>query len=207
MRKTKTADCSGRRYFRPRQYASGMGIIRENISAFSLSAVFLAMMWLLYFCIFIEYPDENNCEKKLLTDFYYIEDSRGYVLFDKTTGESYDLHDLYEANPYWTVCFGAPGYMDITDFLDNTQTVCLWVFKGAVMAIDSDPTVPARDFSWWFLGKHTEDYVLAFIFAGILPAWFIEGVMVHITSRRSTSRKPLRETARNLSRPNMTIEY
>lgn len=179
----------------------------EDIGSFPLIAVFIVMIWFYSFMCLPVIPHENKCDRIAVTDFYYIKDSSGYVLFDKTTGESYSLHDRYEANPFWTVCFGAPGYMDTADFLDNTQTVYLSVYKGDIAALESDFGEFAETFSWWYVLSTEMVYQFVLMFTTLLPAWLIGSALVHITSRRSTSRKPLRETARNISRPNIIIEY
>lgn len=179
----------------------------EDIWAFSLIGVFIVMIWLYSFMCLPVIPYEYQCENITVTDFYYIKDSRGYVLFDKTTGESYSLHDRYEADPHWTVCFGAPGYVDAADFLDSTRTVYLSVYKGDIVALESDFGEFAETFSWWYVLSTEMVYQFVLMFTTLLPAWFIGGALVHITSRRSTSRKPLREMAKNFPKQCAMIEY
>lgn len=208
IRRPGSSDCNGRRYLCRCQYSQGTGKIREDIAAFPLMAVFTVMIWFYTFMCLPVIPQENKCEKLAVTDFYYIKDSRGYVLFDKTTGESYSLHDRYEANPFWTVCFGAPGYTDITDFLDNADVLYLSAYKGDIAALESDfGKFTEGCFSWWYLYSGEMVYEFVLMFACLVPAWFIGSALVHITGSRSTSRKPLRAAAKILSRPNVMIEY
>lgn len=179
----------------------------EDIGAFPLIAVFIVMIWFYSFMCLPGIPYKYQCEDIAVTDFYYIKDSKGYVLFDKTTGESYDLHDRYMPYSIWSCFSGAPAYGHIANFLDNAQTIDLEVYKGDIVTMESDCGDFAENFSWWEMLSTEMIYEFALMFTTLLPAWFIGGALVHITSRRSTSQKPLREIAKNFSKQGAIIEY